>query len=189
MVYGVILILIETPIFLRRARPGGPRLGVRQKAPWLVALGLVMVFVGAPLALVGVWSSKHPRNETLYIQDLLDWQCNANARGCALSTGLTKPYRDKIRNDPATYIAAGDKACAWLAGQPPLVFFSPRANVRQSQYVNHILGPGTGMQTHGWDSNQRDFDLYEASYAWRDLCPGTMVSRTGFPLRHWRKYE
>jgi hypothetical protein len=188
VIYGVILLLVMTPMVWPLTRGPYSRWGIRQKTPWLVALGLVMVFVGAPLALAGVVSSTHPRNEARYIQDLLTWRCNALAHGCDLATGLTKPYRDKIRSNPATYIAAGDKACAWLADRPPLVLFSPRAETRQTEYVEHILGP-SDWRSRGYISNRRDFAIWETRYAWRDLCPGTTESRTGYPLRHWKTYS
>ena len=181
---------LVTPFFFRRgayAHPDDPRLGFRQKTPWIIALVLVSTLIVAPLSFAWVVSSRHPRNEALYLRTLHDVDCYSTSEPRCKTFGTKRPLAVTIRRNPGQFIAAGDEACHWLASRR-FMFVIDRAQTLEDRYVREV-GPVANVPAGGdLAGRYRAFFQEETKAAWKYLCRGTLETRTLWPIRTWKDY-
>jgi hypothetical protein len=180
---GVILIVV-TPFFLRRgayAHADDPRLGVRQKTPWVIAVVLVLTLIATPLSFAWVVSSRHPRNEALYMRTLHGITCFR-----CRDFGTKRPLAAAMRRNPSQFIAAGDEACQWLASRP-FMFVIDRAQTLEDRYVQDA-DPVATVPAGNPTGRYVAFFKEETKAAWKYLCRGTLETRTLWPIRTWKDY-
>jgi hypothetical protein len=182
---------IVTPFLFRRgpyAHPDDPRLGVRQKTPWILAVVLVSALIVAPLSFAGVVSSRHPRNEALYLRTLYNFDCFSTIKPGCKAVRSKRPLNEAMRHNPGRFIAAGDEACEWLESRP-FLFDVNRAQSLQDQYVNQKLGAVEyGPKGGSLAGNYRMFFQQETRAAWEYLCRSTLETRTLWPIRTWKDH-
>jgi hypothetical protein len=186
-----ITVIVVTPLFFRRgayAHPDDPRLGVRQKTPWILAVVLASALIVAPLSFAAVVSARHPRNEGLYLRTLYHFDCFSTIKPGCKAVRSKRPLNEAMRDNPKQFIAAGDEACQWLASKP-FLFDIHRAQTLQDQYVDQKLGPVEyGPKGGSLAGNYRAFISQETRAAWEHLCRSTLETRTLWPIRTWKDH-
>jgi hypothetical protein len=182
--------VLVTPFFFRRgayAHRDDPRLGVRQKTPWILAVVLVSTLIATPLSFAWVVSSRHPRSEALYLRTLKDFACFGTFEPGCKHFGTKRPLDVAMRRNPAQFIAAGDEACHWLASRP-FLFVIDRAQTLADRYVNQQMPVTPGSQGGTPAGRYRPFFQEETKAAWKYLCRGTLETRTLWPMRTWKDH-
>jgi hypothetical protein len=129
-----------------------------------------------------VVSSRHPRNEALYLRTLHGIKCSR-----CRDFETKRPLAVAMRRDAAPFIAAGDEACHWLASRP-FMFVIERAQTLEDRYVNE-MGPVANAPAGGHLAGKyRAFFQEETKAAWKYLCRGALETRTLWPIRTWKDY-